>query len=51
MLAAVSACVLFNLMNRLVEGLGIQAGDDYFPLASEQLSQRGYTGPAKLLQW
>jgi hypothetical protein len=27
---AVSVCALFNLMNRLVDGLGIQAGEDYF---------------------
>src|SRR5919198_5412487 len=39
---AVSVCALFNLMNRLVEGLGIQAGGDYFRVAAERLTSQGY---------
>ena len=41
---AVSVCALFNLMNRLVEGLGIQAGEDYFRVAAERLTSQGYAG-------
>jgi uncharacterized peroxidase-related enzyme len=35
---AVSVCALFNPMNRLVEGLGIEAGDSYFATAAKRLS-------------
>ncbi|WP_219420076.1 carboxymuconolactone decarboxylase family protein [Pseudonocardia nigra] len=42
---AVSVCALFNLMNRLVEGLGISAGADYFRTASRRLAgEGGYAG-------
>jgi uncharacterized peroxidase-related enzyme len=41
---AVSVCALFNLMNRLVEGLGIRAGDPYFALAAKRLHEVGYKG-------
>jgi uncharacterized peroxidase-related enzyme len=41
---AVSVCALFNFMNRLVEGLGIQAGEDYFQEAAERLASQGYAG-------
>jgi uncharacterized peroxidase-related enzyme len=41
---AVSVCALFNLMNRLVDGLGIQAGEEYFKLAAERLAHHGYAG-------
>jgi uncharacterized peroxidase-related enzyme len=41
---AVSVCALFNLMNRLVEGLGIHADADYFHLAAERLATQGYAG-------
>jgi uncharacterized peroxidase-related enzyme len=40
---AVAVCGLFNLMNRLVEGLGITAGEDYFRTAARRLSETGYT--------
>jgi len=46
---AVLVCGLFNLMNRLIEGLGIQADTDYFQQASKRISQHGYAGLAKLL--
>ncbi len=41
---AVSVCALFNLMNRLVEGLGIKAGADYFAEAAVRLRDNGYRG-------
>ncbi len=46
---AVAACGLFNLMNRLVEGLGITAGEDYFRTAAGRLSETGYTALKDLL--
>ncbi|OGA14324.1 MAG: peroxidase [Betaproteobacteria bacterium RIFCSPLOWO2_02_FULL_63_19] len=46
---AVSVCALFNFMNRLVEGLGIRAGEDYFQAASKRLHEGGYAGLLKLL--
>jgi hypothetical protein len=33
---AVAVCGLFSLMNRLVEGLGISAGEDYFQVCRRQ---------------
>ncbi|MFE9611443.1 carboxymuconolactone decarboxylase family protein [Streptomyces sp. NPDC006012] len=37
---AVSVCALFNLMNRIVEGLGVRApDDDYFAVAARRLSR------------
>jgi hypothetical protein len=45
---AVSVCALFNLMNRLVEGLEISAGADYFAMASQRLAgEGGYAGYAR----
>ena len=41
---AVSVCALFNFMNRLVEGLGIQADAGCFDLAAERLASQGYVG-------
>ena len=41
---AASVCGLFNLMNRLVEGLGIQADAGYFRLSAERLATQGYAG-------
>ncbi len=46
---AVAICGLFNLMNRLVEGLGIAAGQDYFQVAGPRLADIGYTGLRELL--
>jgi hypothetical protein len=31
---AASICGLFNLMNRIVDGLGLRAGDEYFAPSS-----------------
>ena len=47
---AVSVCALFNFMNRFVDGLGIQAGPDYFRLASERLSKGGYAVLARMVR-
>jgi uncharacterized peroxidase-related enzyme len=47
---AVSVCALFNFMNRLVDGLGIEAEEDYFQLASERLARGGYAGLLRLMK-
>jgi uncharacterized peroxidase-related enzyme len=39
---AVAICALFNLMNRLVNGLGIEAPEAYTKLAAERLAKGGY---------
>jgi len=39
---AVSVCALFNFMNRLVDGLGIEVGDEYFDLSARRLHEHGY---------
>jgi uncharacterized peroxidase-related enzyme len=39
---AVAICGLFNLMNRLVNGLGIEASESYTKLAAQRLAERGY---------
>lgn len=46
---AVAVCGLFNLMNRLVDGLGITAGEDYFITAARRLAGAGYAGLKDLL--
>jgi uncharacterized peroxidase-related enzyme len=46
---AVAVCGLFNLMNRLVEGLGITAGEDYFHASARRLAETGYEGLRDLL--
>lgn len=46
----VSVCALFNFMNRLVDGLGIKAGSDYFKFASQRLSEGGYAALEKLIE-
>jgi uncharacterized peroxidase-related enzyme len=46
---AVSICGLFNLMNRLVSGLGITAGQDYFETSGDRLAEGGYAGLSDLL--
>ncbi len=43
---AVAICALFNLMNRLVDGLGVKANEAYVRMAAQRLAQDGY---AKLL--
>ncbi len=46
---AVSICGLFNLMNRLVAGLGIAASPEYLRMAAERLAEGGYAGLATAL--
>jgi uncharacterized peroxidase-related enzyme len=46
---AVAVCGLFSMMNRLVEGLGITAGEDYFITAAGRLTGTGYAGLKDLL--
>ncbi len=41
---AAAVCGLFNLMNRLVEGLGITAGEDYCRASARRLTSSGYAG-------
>ena len=47
---AVACCALFNMMNRLIEGLGIEADEDYFKLSADRLSSGGYAGLKKRLK-
>ena len=47
---AMAVCGLFNLMNRLAEGLGIPAGEGYFTTAAGRLAGTGYTGLKDLLR-
>lgn len=39
---AVSVCALFNFMNRLVDGLGIEEDEEYFDLSADRLHRNGY---------
>ena len=47
---AASVCALFNLMNRLVEGLGIRADEQYHHLAGRRLHSAGYAGLKSLIR-
>lgn len=38
----VATCGLFNLMNLLVNGLGVEAPEAYTKLAAERLAEKGY---------
>lgn len=46
---AVLVCALFNFMNRVVNGLGIRADQDYFTKSGERLVELGYAGLATML--
>jgi uncharacterized peroxidase-related enzyme len=46
---AAAVCGLFSLMNRLIEGLGITAGEDYFAAAASRLADGGYSGLRDLI--
>lgn len=46
---AVSVCALFNMMNRLVEGLGVTGGPGYFATSAARLHEQGYGGLLGLL--
>lgn len=39
---AVSVCALFNFMNRLVNGLGVEAAEAYKKFAAQRLAEGGY---------
>lgn len=41
-LHSTSICALFNLMNRLVNGLGVEEAESYTKLAAQRLAQNGY---------
>jgi uncharacterized peroxidase-related enzyme len=47
---AAAICGLFNLMNRLVNGLGIEASEAYTKLAAQRLADKGYAHLADILQ-
>lgn len=47
---AVLVCALFNFMNRMVDGLGVQADSSYFPVSANRLHERGYAGLVALLE-
>jgi uncharacterized peroxidase-related enzyme len=42
-------CALFNFMNRMVDGLGIRAGSDYFETSGTRLHRIGYAALSELL--
>jgi len=46
---AVAICALFNLMNRLVNGLGGEASEPYTKLAAQRLAEKGYVALVDLL--
>jgi uncharacterized peroxidase-related enzyme len=48
--SAVMVCALFNFMNRMVDGLGISAGPDYFAESGERLRRVGYAGLLPLIE-
>ncbi len=47
---AAAICSLFNLMNRLVNGLGVEAPEAYTKLAAERLAKGGYKQLADILR-
>ena len=46
---AAAICGLFNLMNRLVNGLGVEAPEAYTKLAAQRLAKKGYAALVDLL--
>lgn len=47
---AVSVCALFNMMNRLVDGLGVQADAAYTKFSAERLAEKSYKTLADMLR-
>ena len=47
---AALVCGLFNLMNRMVDGLGVRADDAYYGASASRLHQVGYAGLAALIE-
>ncbi len=50
LIQATSVCGLFNLMNRIVEGLGIEADPKVAAMAGRMLYETGYGGLNELLE-
>jgi uncharacterized peroxidase-related enzyme len=46
---ATAICALFNLMNRLVNGLGVEASQAYMKMAAQRLADGGYAPLVKFL--
>jgi uncharacterized peroxidase-related enzyme len=46
---ATAICALFNLMNRLVNGLGVEASEGYMKMAAQRLADGGYAQLRDLL--
>jgi uncharacterized peroxidase-related enzyme len=46
---AVAICALFNLMNRLVNGLGVEGDEKYTQMAAQRLARGGYSQLINLL--
>lgn len=44
-----TTCALFNFMNRFVEGHGIKASPEYFPVSAKRLHDSGYSGLLRML--
>jgi uncharacterized peroxidase-related enzyme len=49
LLTAVLVCALFNFMNRVVEGVGIQASPDAMAMSGTRLHDIGYAGLANVI--
>jgi hypothetical protein len=47
---AVAVTALFNFMNRLVEGLGIELEPSYVVPAAQRLAERGYLPLLKMMK-
>jgi len=47
---AVSVCALFNMMNRIVDGLGVTADAAYTKLSAERLAEKSYQTLADMLR-
>ncbi len=47
---ACSVCALFNFMNRLVEGLGVEVDERYRDFSAKRLAEGGYRGLVTLLK-
>jgi uncharacterized peroxidase-related enzyme len=47
---AAAICGLFNLMNRLVNGLGVEASEEYIQIAVQRLAEGGYQQLANFLR-
>ncbi len=46
---AAAVCGLFNLMNRLVNGLGVEAPESYTKVAAQRFAEAGYASLLELI--